>query len=312
MPNRSLLVSATASLAFAATPASAQGTPVDQRYENVGNYEGEWDGAWEDADTRSGTFDGTFTDLRGHAVEAGFEGTWIGDDRFLTDEGRMLYRRDDKGWYEDGLGRGDHMVERRVIRRTLPRRNRHAGPVLGYSPAEREAWLAQCIALHDYDSYAYYEEYDDDDTDGGILGGVLGAVIGGVAGNRIADGDRLAGTLVGAGVGGIAGAVIGSAIDRDHDRYDDRYGDYYRDPRYDTAAYYANYCEAYLQNYERGYGTPSFAHAQPVMLMATPTRDEPMRQVRMTEEDVMAPREEPAPRIRRAIAPRSDKTLPIK
>jgi hypothetical protein len=96
-----------------------------------------------------------------------------------------------------------------------------AGPRLGYSAEQRDAWLADCRER--------MRPHDD-----GLGGALIGGVIGGVAGNRIAGrGNRTVGTVIGAGVGAVAGA----AIDRAED------GGRVRD-----------YCEDYLARYEASLG----------------------------------------------------------
>ena len=308
MPIRTLLLAAGASLAMA-TPALAQ---VDDRYADVAVETGDWDG--------------TFVDIGGATIYGDFGGTWIGEDRFVTDEGRMLYLDDEGMWREDAMGEGEYRVERRVIRRDLPRREvaAHSGPVLGYTAEERAAWIAQCVSLHDRSAYELYSDpyyrHRDNDGNGGLIGGLLGAVVGGFAGNRIDDdGNRLAGTLIGAGIGGVAGAVIGAAIDRDDERYDD-YGYYDDEVYYDNAAYYANYCNAYLTNYERGYGVPGQVQAVPVTMVATPARTARRAlprelHIEVIEQEIAAERPtyraEPAP-VSRRTAPRPVKTQPIK
>lgn len=176
----------------------------------------------------------------------------------------------------------------------------------GWSPADREAWLADCRA-------AYYD-YDDGRGDGGLIGSVLGAVIGGVAGNRIADGERLAGTLIGVGVGGIAGAVIGAAIAAAGD--DDEY-------------YGVDECEDYLARqqtawrtpapaYDHGYYAP-MAYAYPVMMVRVPIQRERRHHTHgpecyewVEEEVVVEEAPAPAPLIRREIPAKPTKLAPIK
>lgn len=124
-----------------------------------------------------------------------------------------------------------------------------ASSPLGYSEADREAWLADCTILLS-ERPSYVDDYYDNDADGGLIGGLIGLVVGGVAGNRIFDGDRLAGTLLGGGVGGIAGAVLGKVLDGDDD--DDDIESLAFDP------YAAEYCAAYLRRYE-AQGAGAFA-----------------------------------------------------
>lgn len=86
---------------------------------------------------------------------------------------------------------------------------------LGYSEAEREAWLQECRR---------------NAGDNGLGGALIGGVVGGIAGNRIAgSGNRTVGTIAGAAVGAIAGAAIDKAEDSGRVRDE---------------------CEAYLANYE--------------------------------------------------------------
>jgi len=184
---------------------------------------------------------------------------------------------------------------------------------LGYSPEERESWLADCRLLYLGDSYYDYDGYGDDGDDTGLIGGLLGAVIGGIAGNRIADGERLAGTLIGAGVGGIAGLAIGTIIGSGGDD-DDRA----RDAHAREEAWAADYCEAYLRRYESGgYATAGYVQAQPVMLVQVAQPRQRYREI-VREEWVDVPVEETVSPARRSIAPRrapapqSTKLEPIK
>lgn len=199
-----------------------------------------------------------------------------------------------------------------------PRRASHDGPLLAYSPAEREQWLADCrILMADgggYDDRYYHRERG---PDGRVIGGVLGAVVGGVVGNRVADGSRLGGTLIGAGLGGLAGAAIGSAVDRDGDRY----SEYSRDE-----LWAARYCEAYLRRYELGGGIGFQGYTQPMMVVQAAPAAPHYRQRRrashcgecrrvVTEEEIEVEVEEaPAPRARRSVprpAPEPGKRISI-
>ena len=101
-------------------------------------------------------------------------------------------------------------------------------PSIGYTVAERDAWLADCRAQY----------YGKGKRTGGIIGGLIGAIGGGILGHEIADGSRtrrIGGTLIGAGVGGLAGLAIGAAIGASGD-----------EKRIDE-------CEAYLRQYTGGY-----------------------------------------------------------
>lgn len=230
---------------------------------SAGDYDGEWQGHWQDGQTWRGMWDGTFTTADGEVLEGRYVGTFTGEGRFETDDGRVLILGEG-GWRELGggvVGGGHH-------------RNPHhlgASPDgrLAYTLAEREAWLADCrILMSRAGGYYEYDDYYRDDADGGLIGGLLGAVAGGFAGNRIDDGDRLAGTLIGAGIGGVAGAVIGSLIDGGGDdrRRDD-------DDVDANALYAARYCDAYLRRYEMGGGTGFGGMSyQPVMMVQTVAR----------------------------------------
>jgi hypothetical protein len=189
-----------------------------------------------------------------------------------------------------------------------------AGPRYGYNEAEREAWLADCTIMLSERQYDY-DDYYNDDADGGLIGGLLGAIVGGVAGNRIADGDRLLGTLIGGGIGGIAGAVIGTALDGDDDS--DAYDEYDIDP------YAAEYCGAYLRRYEAqglgaiaghgGYG-PAMAHSAPMAQGRVIRR----RNCRPCQEEVIEEIIVEEPTAARAIPPRRTappaptKLIPVK
>ncbi len=233
---RSASLLAAAALAALSAPALAQDGYYDPRQPPplpepgaAGVWEGEWQGAWEDEDTYRGVWHGTYVGLDGEPIEAEYRGTFIGDARFVSEDGRVLYR-DDYGWQEDRAEGWERYAGHRRMAPPMAHRP-DPGPRVGYSPEQRADWLARCRE-------AYYDESGR--RRGQAIGGVLGAVAGGVIGNRIADGERLGGTLVGAGVGALAGAAIGGEIGagRDRDRYDE--------------------CEAYLVQYEQsfagGYG----------------------------------------------------------
>lgn len=243
-----------ASATLVAVPASAHDGHHDRisAESHEGTYEGDWEGHWQDDQTWRGMWNGTYTSQDGRELEGRYVGTFIGEGRFIGDDGHVLLLDETSGWHED---HGSYEVE-------IDRRNPHALSAspdgrLGYSLLEREAWLADCrlVMSGGYD-YGYYQ---DRGGDGDLLGGLLGAVVGGVAGNRIAgSGDRLLGSVIGAGVGGIAGAVIGDAVD----------GDGRRQPSADDI-YAARYCDAYLRRYEMGGGAGFYAQAQPVMMVQT-------------------------------------------
>src|SRR5690606_7731493 len=102
-------------------------------------------------------------------------------------------------------------------------------PALGYTEAERDAWLADCREQY----------YGKGRRSGGIIGGLIGAIGGGILGHEVTNGSstrRLGGTLIGAGVGGLAGLAIGAAIGASGD-----------ERKIDE-------CEAYLHRYTGGYG----------------------------------------------------------
>lgn len=237
---RCISLLAAATLAGISAPAMGQGVydpgppPLPEDFA-AGTWEGEWQGSWETADTWRGVWHGTYTGLDGYPVEAEYRGTFIGDTRFVSDGGEVLYRDHDSGWREDRAEGWDEHAREGVRMPGPGMPPQSYGSRLGYSPDQRAAWLENCRA-------AYYD--GEGRRRGEIIGGVLGAVAGGVAGNRIADGARLGGTLIGAGVGGLAGAAIGGAIggERDRDRYDE--------------------CEAYLLRYEQSYAAGHGAYAQ--------------------------------------------------
>jgi hypothetical protein len=233
MTARLASVLAAATILAAASPAIAQhrydGPPLPQL--EAGTWQGEWDGAWEDEETWSGVFHGTYTGLDGHEVDAEYRGTFIGETRFLSDDGHALYRDEHRGWREERRG-DDGRRERRMGRFDRE-------PRFGYSPEDRTAWLDECRSKHD-------DRYLDDRAAerGAAIGGAIGAIGGGIAGNRIAGrGDRLEGTIIGAGVG-LAGVAIGGAIGADADRR----------ARLDGA----DYCSDYLGHYERGGMGPAY------------------------------------------------------
>ena len=288
MSNRfTLLLSGAAMLALS-LPASAQDEPTIHAdrvevVDTVGGYDGEWQGQWQDDGTWSGTWDGIYTAP--------------GGDELAGEYGVHIERHSiDLGASPDGR--------------------------LGYSLAEREAWLDDCrLLMAGHGGYARYDDRDDD-FGGGLIGGLLGAVVGGFAGNRIDDaGSRLAGTLIGAGIGGVAGAVIGSLIDgADDDRYEGRQIDA-------NELWAARYCDAYLRRYEMGGGAGfagQMSYGQPVMMMQTVAAGSPHGQhghrhgpectttVREEWVEVEGPSAAPPP-ARRVIPPLqpSGKTVPI-
>lgn len=313
-----LLLSGAAMMAIA-TPALAHDDhPRSQQVEVMstsGDYDGEWQGHWQDGDTWRGMWNGTFTTNEGEVLEGRYVGTFIGEGRFVTDDGRVLTLGED-GWHEsDGGHVGNGLRDPMHLGASPDGR-------LGYTLAEREAWLADCrVLMANAGGYTNYDDYYRDDADGGLIGGLLGAVVGGFAGNRIDDGDRLAGTLIGAGVGGIAGAVIGSVIDgSDDDRHDGREIDA-------NELYAARYCDAYLRRYEMGGGAGfhgQMAYGQPVMMVQTVAtraphghhshRHGPECTTTVREEWVEVERPAPAPRPARRVIPRpqpTGKTVPI-
>lgn len=257
----SLLLAGAATMAVATPAAAHEDHPQIHQVEVIetaGVHVGEWQGHWEDGDTWRGMWNGTYTTADGAVLEGQFIGTFVGEGRFVSDDGRVLMLGED-GWHQGS--------EDAVVRRERRRMARDVGASpdgrLGYTLAEREAWLADCrVLMANAGGYHDYADYDRDVADGGLIGGLLGAVVGGFAGNRIDDGDRLAGTLIGAGVGGIAGAVIGSLVDGDgRENRDSRDIDA-------NALYAARYCEAYLRRYEMGGGTGFHTMAdQPVMMV---------------------------------------------
>ena len=219
------------------------------------------------------------------------------------------------------MHREEYREQQRDMRHELHRERHHAaqtyrsatGQTLGYSPEDREAWLADCRVLYLGDD-GYYGERDERDGDGNLIGGLLGAIVGGIAGNRIAGrGDRLPGTILGAGIGGVAGLAIGSVIDAvsggdDDDRYE------YDDREYADAA---QYCEAYLRRYESGGGYAHAVYAQPVMMApATQLVRRPGRYREVVREEwvdvpvAVTPR--PARRAAPRAAPQSTKLTPVK
>ena len=232
MLNRHALLLASAFSLGVATPAAAQhhhadAPPLDPIAEDHydhhgeahdGRYEGSWQGDWQDDATWQGEWVGTYTDAEGRSVDAAYRGVFIGEHRFVSDDGHVLTHDGDR-WH-------GHSAYHR--------------PRLAYSARERAQWLADCQYLM-ADGGGYHDERAN--VDGRAVGGVLGAIGGGIAGNRIADGNRLLGTVAGAGIGALAGAAIGSALDSDGD------GEIGR-----NELWAARYCEAYLRRHELGGG----------------------------------------------------------
>lgn len=261
-----------------------------------GSYDGEWQGRWDDEETWHGRWDGTYTDAEGRTIEAEYHGVWMGESRFISEDGHVL-SHDGRGWREHRSRGGHHG------RRGGHGRGGH-GPRLAYSTEERNQWLSECQYLM---SEPYYDDYNRGGGNGGLVGGLLGAVVGGVAGNRIADDDRLLGTVVGAGLGGLAGAAIGSVLDGDGDGEINRH-----------ELWAARYCEAYLQRYE---ASGAMAYAQPMMMVPVnyaPTRRRSRDcsscggETVIVEEWVeIEERPQPRPRPRPAPRPQGSKLTPI-
>ncbi|MDE1468141.1 glycine zipper 2TM domain-containing protein [Aurantiacibacter sp. D1-12] len=319
MPIRSTLLLASAAALGLSTPAMAQ----DDRYAEAhtehhtgdhgghhsehhgsettsvdGRYDGNWEGSWEDESTWHGEWRGTYTDEYGQAVEAEYQGVWVGDAHFISDDGHVL-RHDGNNWHARH-GSGHHGGRYR---------NAHA-PGLGYTTEERNRWLAECRYVMAGDDY--YDDGRRRGPDGALIGGLLGAVAGGVAGNRIADDNRLLGTVVGAGLGGLAGAAIGDAIDGDGD------SDYYEGMNREEL-WAARYCEAYLARHEMGAGY-GYGYGQPMMMVPVRVSGHGHRarncrrcegETVIIEEEIIEVERRPARRAVPAPRPRGDKRTPI-
>ncbi len=319
MPSRPTLLLASAAVLGVASPTFAQEAPYDDRYDEAhtehhaghhvdhhsdeatsidGSYQGNWEGSWEDESTWHGEWQGTYTDAYGQVVDAAYRGVWVGETRFISEDGPIL-AHDGNSWRADR----DAGRDRRHYT------NAHA-PGLGYTTAQRNQWLAECRYVM-ADGGGYSDARYDREPDGALIGGLLGAVAGGIAGNRIADDNRLLGTVVGAGVGGLAGAAIGDAIDGDGvDDYEDM-------EREELWA--ARYCEAYLARHEMGAGY-HYGYAQPMMMVPVRMGGHHGRRCRRCGEEVVIEEEiievdRPAPRPARRVipAPRSEpgKRTPI-
>ncbi|MWV26329.1 glycine zipper 2TM domain-containing protein [Aurantiacibacter rhizosphaerae] len=302
MSTRFTLLLSSAALMAVATPAAAQDEPVIQAdyVENngiSGAYDGEWQGDWSADDSWRGTWTGRYTTPSGEVLEGEYVGRFVGEGRFITDDGRT-FTFGDSGWRGDD---GGYEIQGAASQLGLA-----ASPDgrLAYTLAEREAWLSDCrLLMADQGGYARYHDRDDD-IGGGLIGGLLGAVVGGFAGNRIDDdGSRLAGTLIGAGLGGVAGAVIGSAIDSADE--DDGYA--YREMDANEL-WAARYCDAYLRRYEMSSAVgPSHGHHH--------NRHGPECTTTVREEWVEVEQPAPAPRPASRIIPRpqpSGKTARVK
>ncbi|WP_240624533.1 glycine zipper 2TM domain-containing protein [Aurantiacibacter odishensis] len=255
------LISAAALLAPGAPVAAQEDDPSNGEVDIVqagGSYDGEWSGRWQDGDTWRGMWNGTFTTAEGEVLQGRYVGIFVGEGRFVADDGRVL-TLGDAGWHESAKDYelGHHRLRYDDVSASPEGR-------LGYTLSEREDWLSDCrLLMSGAGGYYDYDDYYRDNADGGLIGGLLGAIGGGIAGNRIADGDRLAGTLIGAGVGGIAGAVIGSLIKGDGDEDGVR-------EAYANELYAARYCEAYLRRYEMGGGAgfhEQMSYGQPSILI---------------------------------------------
>ena len=298
MSTRLTALLSSAAMFAAASPAFAHDHEAAPALEPLaGVHDGEWQGEWTQDNTWRGMWNGTYTNRDGQSVQGQYIGTFVGEGRFITDDGHVLTLDEADGWHE-----GEQEVEVHVMRRP---RDLGASPDgrLGYSMADREAWLSDCRLLM-ADSGGYYDHDRRDGGDGGLIGGLLGALFGGFAGNRIADGDRLAGTLIGGGLGGIAGAVIGSAVDGDGDEREIDANELWA----------ARYCDAYLRRYEMG-GYSGFAdhghgHHHGHAAHAAPAHGQRGHrhgrdcEVTVREEWVEVEVETPRPPARRAVPPR--------
>ena len=325
MNTRVTLLATGAAMIALTAPAAAQHDAHEieqvEVIESAGGYDGEWQGNWQEDASWRGMWNGTYTTEDGEVLEGSYIGTFRGQARFMGDDGRVLMLGED-GWHESD--RRYESGEERLHMRDLG-----ASPDgrLGYTLAQREAWLADCrVLMSRAGGYYDYNDYYRDDADSGLIGGLLGAAVGGFAGNRIADGDRLAGTVIGAGIGGIAGAVIGSIADGGSDDADVR-------KISANELYAARYCEAYLRRYEMSGGAPYYGHmayGQPGIVAQTFAarpgghgphghRHGPECTTTVREEWVEVETPAPAPRpARRAIPPRPQaqpeprgKTVPI-
>ena len=320
MSSRFPLLLASAASLMLAVPTLARDEPrpvIEHRevLESSGNHDGEWQGHWREGNSWRGTWNGTYTTHDGEVLDGEYDGTFVGEGRFVGDDGHVLALGND-GWREPD---GDYEVH---IERNHMDIAASPGGMLGYSLAEREAWLSDCrLLMSNQGGYARNSDRDDN-LDGGLLGGLLGALVGGFAGNRIDDdGSRLAGTLIGAGVGGVAGAVIGSAIDGADG---DHRGAYEFDA---NELWAARYCDAYLRRYEMeggvGFANQS-SYGQPANWVPTKSADHGHRRHRhrhgsectttVREEWVELERPAPTPRPARRVIPRpqpSGKTVPV-
>ena len=99
MTTRSILLFASvAALGFAA-PAIAQDAHEDMPHgaehhgdpvTSDGNYDGAWQGNWSDKETWHGEWTGAYTDAEGRTVDATYHGVFIGEHRFMSEDGHVL------------------------------------------------------------------------------------------------------------------------------------------------------------------------------------------------------------------------------
>ena len=167
MSTRFPLLLASAASLMLAVPTLARDEPrpvIEHRevLESSGNHDGEWQGHWREGNSWRGTWNGTYTTHDGEVLDSEYDGTFVGEGRFVGDDGHVLALGND-GWREPD---GDYEVH---IERNHMDIAASPGGMLGYSLAEREAWLSDCRLLM---------------SNQGVAGAVIGSAIDG------ADGDH--------------------------------------------------------------------------------------------------------------------------
>lgn len=269
--HRPIFATAAAGFALAAMPALAQQAPSLAPLTGTAAAAGSYSAQPGSQDSFPGSWSGSYTDLDGNLVQGKFDGNFVGNSLFVSDNGVVL--SDDgngrwleaeavneapppdghRGWQRAPAPYGSGEVQSLPPMQTgmhsgLPPQPGQQMQRFGYSHQEREDWLKEC--RHRL-------------GDNGVGGAVIGGVLGGIAGNRIAGkGHRTVGTIAGAAVGAAAGAAIDKA--EDAGRVKDQCEAYLE--RYEAGGYgnaygggYYGAASAYGANYSYGYGYPAAA-----------------------------------------------------
>ena len=161
------LISGAALLALGSSAAAHGDNPDHGEIDVVragGSYDGEWAGHWQDGDTWRGMWNGTFTTSEGEVLAERYVGTFVGEGRFVADDGRVL-SLGDEGWHEsvEEYDIGHHLSRYDAVSASPDGR-------FGYTLSEREAWLSDCrLLMSGAGGYYDYDDYYRDDADGGLI-----------------------------------------------------------------------------------------------------------------------------------------------